>query len=126
MSENILRRIQIRRGYNNQRNQVVFEEGEPVYTIDTKRVFIGDNNKYGGNSVSNRTEITNNEVDISNKEKFDLSYNDVKNCTYIVDVDNTLREITFSGYRQVKKDIDIIDALISRLSSECCMKRINV
>jgi hypothetical protein len=47
--------IKIRRGLNADRLSVVFDQGEIVYTTDTKLVFIGDGVTAGGNPVSSVT-----------------------------------------------------------------------
>ena len=44
-------KLKVRRGTNSQRSGVVLEQGELGYTIDTKRLFVGDGATLGGNSV---------------------------------------------------------------------------
>lgn len=44
-------RIQIRRGTNLERAGVVFDSGEPVWTTDTKMLWIGDGVTSGGNRI---------------------------------------------------------------------------
>ena len=44
--------LQIRRGTNTQRSGIIFAEGEIVYTIDTKKVFIGDGSTIGGVDIA--------------------------------------------------------------------------
>lgn len=46
-------KFKLRRGTDQQRQTVVFEEGELVYTTDTKRVYIGDGRLSGGNILAN-------------------------------------------------------------------------
>ena len=48
-------KLKIRRGTDTQRKSVTLEQGELGYTIDTRRVFIGDGVSLGGNSVGNNT-----------------------------------------------------------------------
>jgi hypothetical protein len=48
-------KLKIRRGTDLQRKSVTLEQGELGYTIDTRRVFIGDGVSLGGNSVGNNT-----------------------------------------------------------------------
>lgn len=43
--------IQLRRGTNAQRETVIFASGEPVWTTDTKALYIGDGTTTGGNAV---------------------------------------------------------------------------
>lgn len=45
---NNVTKILIRRGTNNQRTTVLFNPGEPVYTTDTKRLYVGDGVTLGG------------------------------------------------------------------------------
>ena len=42
----------IRRGLDIERQSVVFAEGEPLYTTDTKKMYVGDGITVGGNLVS--------------------------------------------------------------------------
>lgn len=46
-------KLKLRRGTDDQRKQVVFEEGELIYTTDTKRVYVGDGRLSGGNLLAN-------------------------------------------------------------------------
>ena len=50
-------KFKIRRGLDSQRKTVIFNQGEPVYTIDTKRVFIGDGLLSGGDAISNISHL---------------------------------------------------------------------
>lgn len=47
-------KLKIRRGSDAQRKTIILDEGEMGYTIDTKRVFVGDGATFGGVPVSNR------------------------------------------------------------------------
>lgn len=49
-------KFKLRRGTNDQRKLVVFEEGEMIYTTDTKRVYVGDGRLSGGNLVANNIQ----------------------------------------------------------------------
>lgn len=44
----------VRSGTENDREQVIYSEGEPIYVTDYKRLFVGDGKTYGGNIVSNK------------------------------------------------------------------------
>jgi len=46
-------KFKLRRGTDDQRKTVVFEEGEMIYTTDTKRVYVGDGRLSGGNLLNN-------------------------------------------------------------------------
>lgn len=52
-------KLKIRRGTESQRLSVIFEQGELGYTIDTKRLYIGDGALYGGTNVSPRIHSIN-------------------------------------------------------------------
>jgi hypothetical protein len=47
-------KIKVRRGSDDQRKQLVLDQGELGYTIDTKRVFVGDGSVTGGTVVGNK------------------------------------------------------------------------
>lgn len=53
-------KIQFRRGLNASRTSVVFDQGEPVWTTDLNKLFIGNGTTAGGVSISD-TIFTNNE-----------------------------------------------------------------
>lgn len=50
-------KIRIRRGTDAQRKGVVFPEGELVYSIDKKKIYVGNDTKYGGVLVSNKNYV---------------------------------------------------------------------
>jgi hypothetical protein len=52
-------KIKVRRGTDSQRITNVFEEGEVVYSVDKKRIFVGDDVTLGGVPVSNRNYVSN-------------------------------------------------------------------
>jgi hypothetical protein len=54
MPEVDLIKFKIRRGTNSQRKTIVLDQGELGYTIDTKRVFVGDSASTGGVVVGNK------------------------------------------------------------------------
>ncbi len=47
-------KIKVRRGSDDQRKKLVLDQGELGYTIDTKRVFVGDGSLSGGRVVGNK------------------------------------------------------------------------
>lgn len=47
-------KIKLRRGTNDQRRLVILDQGEPVYTTDTKRVFVGTGTLSGGFVVGSK------------------------------------------------------------------------
>lgn len=48
-------KFKLRRGTDDERKYVIFEEGELVYTTDTKKVYVGDGRLSGGELLSNGT-----------------------------------------------------------------------
>jgi hypothetical protein len=50
-------KIKVRRGTDLQRVQNTFEEGEVIYSVDKKRIFVGDDTTLGGVPVCNRNYI---------------------------------------------------------------------
>jgi len=71
-------KLKIRRGTDAQRNAVILEQGEIGYTIDTKRVFVGDGVLGGGNVVGNITHppqlSVSNLTNLTNAIKGDIVY----------------------------------------------------
>jgi hypothetical protein len=123
MEEHKLRRIRIRRGLDSQRKEVVFEEGELVYSIDKKRVYVGDDQTYGGNLVSNKNYITLDTNKPIDAQTGDIFFDKVDKSTFLIDFDGSVKPVTSSLVTcctKIQNDIDIIDNLLKRLSSECC------
>lgn len=48
MAEISIAKIKIRRGLDSQRKQVILDQGELGYTLDTKRLFVGTGSLEGG------------------------------------------------------------------------------
>jgi hypothetical protein len=80
-------KVKVRRGTDVQRKLVTFEEGELVYTTDTKRAFIGDDNTLGGNVISNVNYITTVAGLPSNVVYGDILYVETTKKSYIVGYD---------------------------------------
>jgi hypothetical protein len=70
--------IRIRRGYDNERLSNTFDEGELIYSVDKKRLFVGDGRSAtstnGGVLVGNKIWITDNLLSLSQIQKYDLVY----------------------------------------------------
>jgi len=47
-------KLKVRRGSDAQRETIVLDQGEIGYTLDTRRLFVGDGSTFGGQSVSNK------------------------------------------------------------------------
>ena len=73
--ENTLLKLLVRRGSDVDRQNVILSEGELGYTTDTERLYVGDNQNFGGNIVGNlykgsTTDITT----LTNVVSGDLAY----------------------------------------------------
>ena len=51
MADITIVKLKVRRGTDAQRKTIVLDQGEVGYTLDTKRLFVGDGSKLGGNVV---------------------------------------------------------------------------
>jgi hypothetical protein len=80
----ILEKLQVRRGTDLQRYEIVLEEGEIVYTTDTKRVFVGTNKQDGGDNLSNKTYILDTLYYPSDSLAYDIIFDKFKGVTYIL------------------------------------------
>lgn len=123
MQKNNLRKLKIRRGNDNQRKVTLFEEGELVFIKDSERVYVGDDTTVGGIKISNKNYFTIDSIKPSGAESEDLYYDQIGKTTYMVDVTGGSIEIISSIDKcctNIKKDIDIIDTLLKRISGECC------
>jgi hypothetical protein len=123
MQENRLRKLKIRKGTDDQRKLTIFEEGELVFIKDTERVYVGDDTTLGGNKISNKNFITTISNKPSGSEINDIFFNETDKSGFIIENSNSIIEIFPSlndTCEDIQKDIDVIDAILKRLSSECC------
>jgi len=49
--------LRLRRGLDIERQSITFAEGEPLYTTDTKQLYVGDGSTVGGNLVTGITSL---------------------------------------------------------------------
>ena len=118
-----LRRIKIRRGTEDQRKLVIFEEGEPVYIRDTKRVYVGDSETKGGIIVSNKNHVTTGSTKPPEAIAGDIIHFETTGDTLIVDRNGDLLPILINMDAcciSIQSDINIIDDILKRLRNECC------
>ena len=118
-----LRRLKIRRGSEIQRKDVLFEEGEPVFIKDKKRVFVGDNKTIGGISSTTRNYIKPTAQVPPDSRRFDIVYAEDKKEGSIIEKNGNLRSVFPSIEAcciNIKRHIDIIAALLTRIELECC------
>lgn len=111
-------KIKVRRGTNLQRKLVNFEEGEILYTIDSKRAYVGDGSTLGGNVISNLNYITTVAGLPSNVVYGDIIHVETTKNTYIVghDLDGiTLKLILIASGNFSDNLNQEIDDLINKL-----------
>lgn len=51
MADIVISKFKLRRGTNDQRKVIIFDQGEPAYTTDTKRLYVGNGTLSGGSVV---------------------------------------------------------------------------
>jgi hypothetical protein len=92
MIDRRLGKIQVLRGTDLQRKRSVLEQGMFFYSIDKKRLYIGDGITQGGILVSNKNFIINSTLEASHPQAVygDIIYNSYLNRTYIVNKNDTL------------------------------------
>ena len=79
---------EIRKGKNEQRQKVVFEEGEPLFVIDKNRLYVGDNKSYGGVDAVSKNHIVYDNNIPKHGVIFDILYNKNTKCVSIIDKNN--------------------------------------
>lgn len=122
-NKKFVRKIKIRRGIESQRILVLFEEGEPIYTRDTKRVYVGDNKNSGGVIQTHKSFITNSDVipPIQSTD-FDILYNQNSKKAYIIHEGELVNafDSSLSIIERLQKDINNLNTIMFRLSTEVC------
>lgn len=118
MEENHLRRIILRKGYDSQRRQVILEEGEPVYTVDGNRIFVGDQETLGGSSVTNKTIISNDETN-EIPQSLDLVYDTITHQTSIIDANGFSISLDTAS-DDIWEKLNFIEDILSQVEDECC------
>jgi hypothetical protein len=88
MIDRKIAKIKVRRGFDSERKTVVFSEGEVIYVIDKKRVYIGDGVTLGGNPISNKHYIVSVDGIPSDAIEGDIIYQKASDTTYILGYDN--------------------------------------
>lgn len=69
--KNDCKKIFLRRGLSDQKSFVILEEGELIYLLDSKRIFVGDNINPGGTKVSTFNYINDIEIiDYDSRDSF--------------------------------------------------------
>lgn len=88
MIDRKIAKIKVRRGFDSERKTVVFSEGELIYVIDKKRMYIGDGTTLGGNPISNKHYIVSVDDIPSDAIEGDIIYQKVSDITYILGYDD--------------------------------------
>jgi hypothetical protein len=88
MIDRKIAKIKVRRGFDSERKTVRFSEGELIYVIDKKRMYIGDGVTFGGNPVSNKHYIVSVDAIPSDAIEGDIIYQKTSDTTYILGYDD--------------------------------------
>jgi hypothetical protein len=88
MIDRKIAKIKVRRGFDSERKIVMFSEGELIYVIDKKRMYIGDGTTLGGVPVSSKHFITSVEDIPSTAIENDIIYQKSNDTTYILGYDD--------------------------------------
>ena len=94
-------KIKVRRGTDSQRVTNTFEEGEVIYSVDKKRIFVGDDTTLGGVPVSNRNYIVESlgfpPILPDDVLEGDIIFDKADSSTYIVDWNGSEFELLLIG-----------------------------
>jgi|TARA_R110002020_G_scaffold137796_5_gene307391 hypothetical protein len=93
-------KLKVRRGTNEQRRSIVLDQGELGYTLDTRRLYVGDGASVGGRAVANLNYgpfALDSSLNIEGVEVGDIGY--ANNKLYILSGTNT--NDTLSGYAYI-------------------------
>lgn len=104
METNICK-IKFRRGQNEQRQAIIPEEGEPIFTTDTKRFAIGDGETKGG-IVLTQTYITSSDIP-SGVVAGDIIYKPDKDSNGVYIVDNDGKSNCIGGTQLLQTNMPI-------------------
>lgn len=118
-------KIKFRRGTDSQRKLISFEEGEVIYSVDKKRIFIGDDVTLGGIPISNKNYVVDTlgipPIVPAEALEGDIIHEKTTNKTYIVNLNGNVLEllllIDIEEYNLLKiKTINILTNLQSLTS----------
>lgn len=93
MPEFFISKVKFRRGTNNQRVTTRLDQGEPAYTIDTNRLYIGNGVLSGGISVTQK-----NHTPLTNYSSLSNTYSEVGD---IASIDNIWYQLTANPYTNI-------------------------
>ena len=96
-------KLKVRRGTNEQRRSIILDQGEIGYTLDTRRLYVGDGASVGGRAVSNLNygpfTLDSSLGSIDGLEVGDIGY--ANNKLYILSGDNGNYNETLSGFAYI-------------------------
>lgn len=115
-------RIILRQGTEGERRKTVYSEGEPLYTTDFKRLFIGDGANLGGTLVSNkflgfaRFDLSTNATGIFSAYPGDIVYDLTTDNLYAL---TGINPLNYSSYTRITRNFaaDNVTTVISQTSS---------
>jgi len=100
-------KLKVRRGTDAQRNLIVLDQGELGYTVDSKRLFIGDGAATGGVSMGSKlyfgtiTSAVAGDLNISTAQTGDFVIDTTLNAVYLLSGSSTFFNKT-SAYVKLK------------------------
>lgn len=94
--------IKIRRGLDSDRRITLLESGEIAYSIDVKRMFVGDGSTNGGTVIGNNAFIGS--IPNANAIKNDIFYNTSTFHTYILSSDTSPDNL--QSYAKITQSVD--------------------
>lgn len=89
MIDRRIAKVKLRRGTDIERKKIIFDEGEFIYVIDKKRIYVGDGKTYGGVAVTSKNHIVISQEIPSTAVKGDFLFNKSSNPpeVYLLDDD---------------------------------------
>jgi hypothetical protein len=113
-------KILIRKGSNDDRQQVVLDQAELGYTTDFKRVFVGDGITLGGNTVGSKyfgeVNLDTNVASLSEAEYGDMVFDTSESTLSILSGSNNVSKENYLQVSNINKGtvtrIDVGDGLI--------------
>lgn len=99
MAEVIISKIKIRRGLNSQRKTLVYDQGEPIFTTDNKRLYIGTGTLLGGVVVGSK-----NHTPLMNESSLTSTVAEIGD---LVNANNKFWQLTASDYTNADSWADV-------------------
>lgn len=120
-NDKLLTKIKLRRGTDEKRKNVVFEDGECVYITDKERVYVGADLVKGGYTSSSKNQAMSGAAVLATSSENDIIVDKIDHSTYIIDDNNSLYKMmnVLGCCANLQKQIDEISSKIDKIK-ECC------